>query len=105
MSGGGGGGLPDGEWEGLVAEYEGGRRHEVDLDVAAAGQQTLQLGRLQATLNSKKTVLWIHEKCWHGSGSADPYLLLSTNVSGSCSFRQWPSGRQQKICFFLKFFA
>jgi hypothetical protein len=49
----GGGGLPDGEWEGLVNQDEGGRRHEVDLDVAAAGQQALQLGRLQSTLNSK----------------------------------------------------
>ncbi len=54
MSGRGGGRLPDGEGEGLVDEDEGGRRHEVDLDVPAAGQQALQLGRLQTTLNSYK---------------------------------------------------
>ncbi len=34
---------------------------------------------------------------WYGS-------VLVTTGSGSCSFRQWPSRRQQKIFFFLKVF-
>ncbi len=50
-----GGRIPDGEVEGLVDEYEGWRRHEVDLDVTAAGQQALQLGRLKSTLNNEKS--------------------------------------------------
>ncbi len=52
---------PDCEWEGLVDQHEGGRCHEVDLDVPAARQQTLQLGGLQSTLRSEDYINWIHE--------------------------------------------
>ncbi len=47
----------------------------------------------------------VPDKFWFGSGSSDPYVSLTNGSgSGSCSFRQWPSRRQQKIIIFPSLF-